>query len=1339
MWTLLLPIILATAVSAASAASEDSSFVPCDHSNNGNETTFMCIVGGRCIPRVNRCDGTNQCVDGSDEMACDHILCQGDRWFKCANGDCIASRWVCDGQHDCSDHSDELNCNHDNVNPIPCPGSEFKCNDGLCIPEFWVCDGTDDCLDQSDEASEHCDPPKQPEVILQDNSTTTNVSTSTNPTCPEHMFSCGLKSDQCIMNRWICDGAQDCANGADEGAAVCGADTLASLECLASEGLYLCKDHSMCLNASVVCDGHAGCLDNSDEDSAMCGQVEKLCSQCSQGCVPLSNETATCFCNDGYKIAEDNMTCIDVNECSVYGTCSQHCTNTLGGFECSCLAGYDLIANRSCIASYGDPQLIFSTKSEIRSINLRSRSYWLTASRVVHRQSRNTPHSVGVSYDPIDDRVYWTDVEHLKEMIVSARMNGDDQRQIITSGLDIPEDIAVDFLARNVYLTDSGRKHVAVCHISGYHCTILIKTGVDQPRAIALHHAKGLLFYSDWGRVPQITKAGMDGSAVTPIISTDIKWPNGVTVDITMDRVFWSDAHFDRIESAKLDGSDRQRVQERHIKHPFSLAVFEDSIYWSDWEERNIQACNKFNGKSHRYIIKESGLTPMGIHLSHNLVEKIQPNPCIPKQCSHLCLLAPGGERYTCKCPMGMVLESDRRTCVLSARAKSSQVIISTGSRIFVLEPQKLGRSVSNEITIPGATKISSIAYNPVNHTIYVASQGGKTKKIYSMDLNTKRSKVIAMGALFPESLAYDYMADNLYWTDRDANAVIVKSLRTNAVRTLISDLKSPSGLDIINKLRILVFTETRDVPSVKVATLDGENIKRLPGLDHLIKRPNAVSVDQRTGVIFIADSALDSIIKYDFTSKTAKVFRNKLGYPSSILAFGENVLWTEKLGTNMFWASVNSTTKENLLSKSLSPLASREPDEPMLRLGATGTYDSDALHPFSAPCRHNNNGGCSDLCFNGIISEAVCQCQDGKVSSSSNSSICHNECSAGLYHCGNGQCIPPRWVCDGVRECDNGKDEADCPEEPDCVNAFKCVSSGQCIPTLWRCDGTDDCDDKSDEANCPSISCDHDFKMQCADGRKCILRVWQCDGYADCEDESDEVDCGFVGVIDEVNPSTPNLIEEATVLMNDLNDLAAIDDIHIQPVSEKSENTDINILLGLLIPFVFLILIGCFILLFFKWRRGTASKTDVTLRFRNPTFGIYAGTTAGNRKGKSGGSELNLRNQGDTTFNAYDNPGYDTPSNGGNYESVSCVEDLTTTSGSVAGNGGKIRRVLTSPQIGPTTTTTALMPSPLRRSQDSAFVSIPPNQVSLDEEDEEEDHLSISYTTRDKSFLLGK
>ena len=72
--------------------------------------------------------------------------------------------------------------------------------------------------------------------------------------------------------------------------------------------------------------------------------------------------------------------------------------------------------------------------------------------------------------------------------------------------------------------------------------------------------------------------------------------------------------------------------------------------------------------------------------------------------------------------------------------------------------------------------------------------------------------------------------------------------------------------------------------------------------------------------------------------------------------------------------------------------------------------------------------------------------------------------------------------------------------------NEFRCLKhQPKCVPVSRRCDGVNDCTDKSDEANCTN-SCGSNM-FTCNNGQ-CIYNTWKCDGANDCHDGSDENNC---------------------------------------------------------------------------------------------------------------------------------------------------------------------------------------------------------------------------------------
>ena len=93
--------------------------------------------------------------------------------------------------------------------------------------------------------------------------------------------------------------------------------------------------------------------------------------------------------------------------------------------------------------------------------------------------------------------------------------------------------------------------------MNGSYRMPLISSGLAKPRAIVLYPSKGLMFWSDWGDVPKIESAYMDGSSRKALISniTDlIYWPNGLAIDYQTDLLYWIDGRLNLVGSMGLKG-----------------------------------------------------------------------------------------------------------------------------------------------------------------------------------------------------------------------------------------------------------------------------------------------------------------------------------------------------------------------------------------------------------------------------------------------------------------------------------------------------------------------------------------------------------------------------------------------------------------------------------------------------------------------------------------------------------------------------------------------------------------------------------------------------------------
>ena len=123
------------------------------------------------------------------------------------------------------------------------------------------------------------------------------------------------------------------------------------------------------------------------------------------------------------------------------------------------------------------------------------------------------------------------------------------------------------------------------------------------------------MYWTDWGEVPKIERAGMDGSSETRsvIVDDNIYWPNGLTMDYDDEKIFWADAKLSYIHSCDYFGRNRRVIIEGNLPHPFALTLYEQTLFWTDWTTKSIHSCNKTTGMD-RKVVFSNIHSPMDIH-----------------------------------------------------------------------------------------------------------------------------------------------------------------------------------------------------------------------------------------------------------------------------------------------------------------------------------------------------------------------------------------------------------------------------------------------------------------------------------------------------------------------------------------------------------------------------------------------------------------------------------------------------------------------------------------------------------------------------------------------------
>lgn len=325
------------------------------------------------------------------------------------------------------------------------------------------------------------------------------------------------------------------------------------------------------------------------------------------------------------------------------GGCSHLCLRNPVSYSCACPTGLKMSKNNKICEPEPSTYILVAARLGLVRISLDTNDFWDVTLPI---PLLNTAVDVDFHYDK--KLIFYTDMDqHLIQSVNT--LNFSDVRTVAHSNLSSPDGIAVDWIADNIYWTNTGNSMIEVARIDGSHRKTLIKDNIQDPRSIAVFPRKGYLYWTDWGE-SKIERSYLDGSSRVTIASQDLTFPIGLTVDYTAGRLYWIDGKLKSatIEHTNLEGENRIQLNLQSI-HPFSLTQFEENIYWTDWQQKTVFRAEKINGK--KPVVVRSGLEgAMGVVMITGERQKGW-NPCAVNNggCEYLCFFKQ--HNYTCGCP----------------------------------------------------------------------------------------------------------------------------------------------------------------------------------------------------------------------------------------------------------------------------------------------------------------------------------------------------------------------------------------------------------------------------------------------------------------------------------------------------------------------------------------------------------------------------------------------------------------------------------------------------------------------------------------------------------------
>ncbi|KAL3265566.1 hypothetical protein HHI36_009771 [Cryptolaemus montrouzieri] len=623
------------------------------------------------------------------------------------------------------------------------------------------------------------------------------------------------------------------------------------------------------------------------------------------------------------------------NPCENNGGCSHLCLLAPypPGYTCACPIGIKSIDNHTC--AEGPEQLLFlATRADICVVYLDSPEYTYKFLPLP-----NSRFAIGIDYDPVDGFIYWTD--DFSRKIERARLNGSDLQDVITTEVISPDGIAIDWISRNIYWIDTAADRIEVTTIEKGFRKVLISDDLEKPRAIAVAPEIGWLFWSDWSdRKPKIERANLDGTDRTIIVSKDLVWPNGVTLDVTTRKIYWCDAKEDKIEYANMDGTERRVLINTNVPHVFGLSLMGDYLYWTDWDRRSINRAHKESGD--RETIVEQLPNLMGLKVV-NLKSPIGFNFCKINNgnCSQICLPKMGSR--VCACQIDYELTAGGTECVKT----KTFLIYSVNNKIGRLGIENPGNEMS--LPIRGKKNASGIDFD-VN-TLRIYWSDSKSRTIMRAFINGSDPQNVIESCLSnPNGIAVDWFSMNIYWTDSESHKIEVSRLMGSSRRTLLcGEIYEPHSIVLDPMAGYMYWSEWGTSNLIKKATMDGSNQRKLLSTSG---HATSLTLDYQTRRLYWVEIGIQTpaILSSDLDGNDKKyVARESTLKPTALTLDGDFIYWSDATGKIFRINKTNPSVNHKVyqLNDAVTNLMIYNPNKQM----------------GSNQCAISN-GGCSHLCL---------------------------------------------------------------------------------------------------------------------------------------------------------------------------------------------------------------------------------------------------------------------------------------------------------------------------------------------------------------------------------------
>ncbi|KAG5206599.1 hypothetical protein MJG53_008371 [Ovis ammon polii x Ovis aries] len=426
-------------------------------------------------------------------------------------------------------------------------------------------------------------------------------------------------------------------------------------------GFHRCGPNSVCVNllGSYRCECRSGYEFADDRHTCIsitpppnpCENGRHNCAPASQArCIHHGDGSFSCACLPGY--AGDGHRCTDVDECSE-NRCHPlaTCSNTPGSFSCRCQPGYygdgfqctpeptqrprtvcerwresllehyggtprddqyvpqcDDLGHFTPLQCHGKSDFCWCVDQDGREVQGTRSQPGITPAcipTVAPPTSRPTPRP-DVTPPPVGTFLLYAQGQQIGHLPLNGtRLQKDMAKTLLSLHGSIVVGIDYDCRERMVYWTDVAGRTISRASLEpGAEPEMVINSGLISPEGLAIDHFRRTMYWTDSG-LDKIERARLDGSERRALFHTDLVNPRAIAVDPIQGNLYWTDWNREapKIEMSSLDGENRRILVNKDIGLPNGLTFdpFSKLLCWADAGTKKLE-CILPDGTGRRVI-----------------------------------------------------------------------------------------------------------------------------------------------------------------------------------------------------------------------------------------------------------------------------------------------------------------------------------------------------------------------------------------------------------------------------------------------------------------------------------------------------------------------------------------------------------------------------------------------------------------------------------------------------------------------------------------------------------------------------------------------------------------